>query len=899
MIRKPSTLLIILFLTQAFLLRGAGTSITVLSTGKKTVEPGTAFNLMVNIHNPSQDTKKLSLQLILPDEGWKQLMGTGVIESEGKSNDSKIVSIFVPQSAHAGDFSVSLKLMDVEKEQCLDSFNLVVKIPPKYKIEVEKLFVPGYLFSGDSVRANFLIRNLSNTKVKVNCIIQNGFEKLIQTLDIPMDSFYITGTTMITPNKLEYYTQQFVSLSALIPDRNETQRYSSYQFDVIPTVNQVFDAFNRYPVSISTIAVYTNKLANGNNFSWMYDIKGSGMLDKEKERKLVFHFRGPNRRGNPILGLSDEYNMIYSDKKWQVVLGDYNFRLSELTESSRSGRGAQIVFKNKKFQIGSFYSISRFFPDTKNTQAVFTSFAFSPNFQLNGSYLGKTDRQNRRADLVSLSGKLNFKTKIATDFEISAGQKDLYNGMAVKGSLKLNFFPVFAYINYLQADKFFPGFVSDAEVISSGLNTLIGKRININLNFNQNRSNLALDTMYANAPNSKSTGLSINYRYWKMSSLNISLNSNSMEDKAVKKLFHYEKNYAKLVMQNSFSGFNISFQGEYGYIINHLKPADNFNPSYQSGNLTLKEEFSNKLSIGGFINYQGNKLQSVTGTNKFYYGGNLLYNSQKSTFISLDYQSNYEFKEYYRDRSLLSCQIHQELFRLHSVDLSINYNLVKNTLDKKEMSIQLHYTYKLNIPISRRNDIGSLSGRILEERGERVDGVLLNLNGNFTRTDKKGRFNYPALKEGDYTLAMDESGFDLNTIAVESGPYKMHIAAGRQSEFNISLTKAARINGLLKTVEEQSSGKEFLPLKTDLERLVLEVANEKEVFRVFSRPDGSFNFSDLRPGKWTLKVYTNRLPYGFSIKQDTYEIELKPDQTLETEIIVFKKNRKISFQKGF
>jgi uncharacterized surface anchored protein len=147
-------------------------------------------------------------------------------------------------------------------------------------------------------------------------------------------------------------------------------------------------------------------------------------------------------------------------------------------------------------------------------------------------------------------------------------------------------------------------------------------------------------------------------------------------------------------------------------------------------------------------------------------------------------------------------------------------------------------------------------------------------------------------------LFMDNSNSGLNTIAEKPGPYKIDILPSENTYFEITLTKSAQIEGSIVIEEDSNKDKKgFIKLKSKIDRLIIEVNNGKEIYRVYTDADGKFNFSDLRPGEWKLIVYDKGIPEGYQLVNDEYSINLSAGETKITKVVIRKKSRKIKFQK--
>lgn len=981
MFKPAKSVLLVVFILICFKIISADISIGILSSKKKEIDAGSSTNFLISMTNHKDTIQLVDIYLILPD-GWRQIMDYKSIPLDPNKKSSKIISIYNPESTISGDYPVKVLCLPAQgateihhskhtesSQYILDSCTIPVFIKPRYEISIEKQKAPKYLFAGDTTRVTFKVRNFSNLPVEIETVISNTIENISTRYKIPIDSFVDISTKLETAKDIVRLTQKNITLSAKILNQAHTNTYSNFFFDIIPSRSIKFDGFNRYPISISTIAAYSNRLTTG-NLAYLYDIKGSGIVNAQKERQLLFHFRGPDHRGNPLLGLSDEYYLNYKSRHLKLVVGDYNFKSSDLTESSRYGRGARLDLIFKNLGIGAFVNFPRFFPEIKYTYALNSELKMGEKSSISGGYFAKTDKNDIRTELFFVSGNLQLHPKFKTIFELALGNKNNQWNKSYKTQFNYTQKKFYVYLSAIRADKFFPGFLSNAFIFNSGINTFITKKWSLGANYDSNISNMELDTLFRNAPKSVNKSINTNFNPNSFVSLGLTAQNSAFEDRSPIPLFNYQKDFVRLKSNFRVKDFNLNLYGDYGYMVNYLIP-ELGKTDYFTTSIQLRQMYKNLLSINSFINYNGGKEYTSTGNSRIYYGGAVALNIKKKFTLSVDYLSNYEITEYYRDRSLLSGQMSVELFKYHLIQFGANYNLVKNSLNQKEINLQMRYTYTLNAPISRKKNVGSLRGVIsrvqnyTENKDLSIDknnseessyktvekglqGVMLNLNGEITLTDKEGRFNFPSVKTGSYDLAIDESNFEINTITDRPAPYKVDIEAGREQHFKLKLIPSCKLEGRINIVEDKNNDtRKVYLLKTNASRLIVELKkiesksetediqnpsrdvaknNQKlkelskknsddekvksidgktssetsvqtELYRIYSSPDGTFSFSDLRPGKWRLKIYKNGLPQGFSLEEDEFDIELISGQTTEAEVRILKKNRVIRFQK--
>jgi hypothetical protein len=899
MLKVSAVLFLFMFFVQSVLAGPGDLEVKLLNEKRKEMAAGSTSNVLIMLINNSDTLKEVQFKLKAPDNSWTQVTNYASTQIEKNASINKIITIHIPENIKSGDYSLELEVFENPGNPAVGNVNIPIYVMPRYEIQVEQLKAPKFLFSGDTLGVRFLIRNLSNIEVKVAATIINDKKPEIRNYRIPKDSSIFAKVSVTIPNGLSSYTQYNVNMTAAIIDKPETEGTSSYTFDVIPGDNVKFDGYNRFPVKVSGIFASSNRNLK-RDYGKMIDINGGGMLNEVKNRRLEFHLRGPDQGGNPTLGLNDEYSLIYNTPKTEILLGDNNFRLSDLTESSRSGRGISLHHTFGKLTLGSFVHLPRYYPEFKQIFSFYTNLRFSEKVKFDAGYLTKVNIDNKNINLITFSGFISPFSWVNTEFELATGQQLNKMTKAYRTTVNINNKFFNSHFSLTHADPDFPGYISNSRYISTGLTANLVKKVNLSVNYDLNRSNLALDTMYANAPYSRNLNAFLSYMMSPKNSLSLGVYINDQEDRATIPLFNYKKYTGRFSIYSKFGRINLKVQGEVGKIMNLLEVKNGELTQFYKGNFSLNYAFSSSFSMNGFVNYQGGKQYLITGFQRFYYGGSLQLELKKKTYVSFDYQNNYELKEYYRDRSLLSLQMHQQLNRNHEFQFSTNYNLVKNSLNKKELSIQFRYTCTINIPLSKKKDIGTLTGKIINNGVVHVDGIMINLDGNIAITDKKGNFEFPTVKVGTYILALNESNIGINAIAEVAGPYNVTIEPGRVTKFEISLTKSARIQGSLVIREDEiNNQKGYYPITEDIENLIIEASNGPEIFRVMTDRDGNFSFDDLRPGNWHIKIYPNGIPPGYQLDNDQFDLNLTSGKEEKLNVVVHKKSREIKLQKKF
>ena len=870
--------------------------IQLINKNKIELTPGSSSNIVIMLINNSETAKEFHLKVNTPKD-WSQITDYTSVIVEKASKKLKIFSFYIQESTKVGDYTIDIDANEKSENIKIGTVRIPVYVKPRYEILTKIMKAPEYVFSGDTLSVKFMIQNLSNVEANIQVAVINRNEPEIRKFTLASDSLIFTTVFITTVKDIIHYTRNSVSLTASIIESPETISTTSYIFDVIPSDKTKFDSYNRIPVKISGLLVTDNQLGD-RKYGAMFNIKGAGIISKKKNREVDFHFRGPDRQGNPILGQTDEYYVKYSSPNSKVVIGDNSYRLTDLTEGSRNGRGVEYKHKFKKLSVGSFINYPRFYPDIKQVFSVFGSYSSSKNLRINAGYLNKSFITDSTAQLITISGEAIPFSWGNIKLEYASGMANGKMTMAYSTALKINYSRYKFFFNYTTAEKDFPGYLSNSRYISSGISTIILRKINLSVNYNLNHFNFALDTMYANAPFSNNLNFSIGYTLNYKHSISIGISMRGREDMGTPKQFNYKENTVRITLNSKVRRFGIKVYGAIGKTKNLLQLKEGELTNVLNANLTLQYKINKNIFVSSFVSYMGGQQYLTDDFTRLFYGGTINAKWKKKMTIIFQYQNDYELVEYYKNRSLLALKANYNVNRKHEIGVSVNYNLRKSSINNTQLTASLNYTYTLNIPVSRKEDIGSLQGKVINNGVDNVEGILFTLAGNIAITDKNGEFDFPFVKTGTHFLFMDNSKSGLNSIAETPGPYKIEIIPGQKCFFEVSLTKSGKITGIIVIEDDENKDKKgFIPVKEELKNLIIEASNGTEVYRVFTNDDGTFNFEDLRPGQWKVKVYDRGIPKGYKLVTDEYNINLTSEQEKNLNVIIKKKSRRIKFQK--
>jgi len=245
----------------------------------------------------------------------------------------------------------------------------------------------------------------------------------------------------------------------------------------------------------------------------------------------------------------------------------------------------------------------------------------------------------------------------------------------------------------------------------------------------------------------------------------------------------------------------------------------------------------------------------------------------------------------------------------------------KNSYMENDTNLMVQYTIPLGLPVARKKSIGRIKGYVYDEETQSaIANVILRLNGSTAVTDKAGNFTFPSVMPGIYYLNVDTASIGMNRIPSRKTPIELAVRGGEKISAIIPVTRAAQLSGRIMvygyeknvnstTPSEKPSGTnepryvvgkgsgygegDELVEDHGLANTIVELRNSSEVRRTVTDNQGRFEFEEMRPGKWTLKIYDDNLPEYHYLEKNTFEIELAPGEKKEMLIRVLPRKRTI------
>ena len=877
-----------------------GNGIPIEMVGQKTAlgRPGSATTLVFRVENTTPEDIQLKPNWSLPP-GWTAIADDSPFLLPSGKSTLKLLSIHIPLGAIAGIYAVRFEVNSLFGTSYSNNLSIDFEIEEVKQFRLTPADVPEFVEAGEVIHGTFILQNLGNVGKDVQVFAQNCELVGKSALYFDPNESKVLLVKAKTLPALRRSGRTLLTLEVRSKNGQDTVAYISKAVRVVPKARFEIEEGRHLPVSIR-VSHLTRKWADGRVTTGLQgEIHASGALDEAGETKVELRLRGPNRFGLSMLGQYDEYFASFENTKAYAFLGDKTFSLSPMTEFSRYGRGAEASLKINRSTFGGFYHKPRFFPEIEEQVAGYYHFHGAGGSQISANLLQKKYSEERGdAMLASVYGSFIPIKQTTVEAELTRGyySKVWGNGFFLNvNSYFLN--KIMISSNFIYADKNYPGYYNSTISFYGQAGYQVSRKLNVSLLFNEDEKNAERDTFFAVSPYSKLMQMGLSYNLSKGFSVLGYVQKMALEDRMPGRKFNFVEDILRLQATKKWEDIQLSLTGEYGIREDLLKLPDerisNTTRSFFNASYRLGQGHSVQCMVQYF-----NYYSEATGKNQTWiFGGSL--NSEVSAFtrLRLAFQTGYQLEEYLRNRNLLDLNLSQKFGKNkhHEVSVSVNYVLLQRTQREKDVAVQANCIYNFGLRTAGKDNTQHVTGRVANLGVESVAGIVLSLNGQSVQTGTDGSFVFENIPPGTFYLMIDPTSIKLHEVPDVQMPMKVTVEKGIKPSVNFGLTKSVTIRGSveLEPDKKKTKAEEKRPPSNVF---IFEITSGKETFRRLADEYSRFEFPDLRPGTWTLKILNSDHFHNFYFERTEWELELPAGTIKELKINLLRKRREIKFQ---
>ena len=876
-----------------------------LTSKKDSLMPGTSTSIPFSLENNSLENKVYDISVTTSSPLITPILAKGEFQIQSHEASVYLVPLRISTEAVQGDYSIVLHITDRSTGLIFTKASQI-KVSASRKLSLTALDSPEFIRAGETIRASFLLKNNGNTTENLTLESKNALVDHDASIILaPNESKVITIHKKTNP---EVGQNEFQNLNLSVyskdnPKENQSVYISTQVISVQPAS---LDIYHRIPV-VASLSFIGMKNMGVYHDGFQGEIYGKGTLDKENKNQIEFHAATHNPIEFNTFTQYEEYFVNYKRDKLFVHLGDKTYSSSYLTEFARYGRGAEIRYDFNKISLGGFYNHPRFFRDIKDEFNIYSAFKIRKESEISVGYLYKipmkenSDFRNIQLDseahLPYTKGKFKVSKNINLSGEFAYSTTKKNEGTAYMAQAEVNFEKLNGNLMYMKASPQFAGYFTNTSTFSGYLQYRVSKKINVFANYMEDAKNFQRDTLFLAAPYRKYFQYGIQYKYLSNGFIMLNNGYQKYQDRLEPKQFDYYERFLRVSVDQHIGIFQVNLEGQFGKTDNYLT-GFNGNSTLYSANLSF-EKF--KTSFNFFGSYAKTSRYQLQNQKQLYYGARVFSRFSDKTSLSIFYQNNYMPEEYFKDRNLFELLFHQQLFPGNDLDLSGRYSLQRGQIGDKDFIFSMRYTWRPNIPVQRTAEYVSLSGNINTLGIKKKEGIRLMLGSYLSVTDKEGNYLFKNVIPGNYFLEIDRSTIEINDIPTLSIPAALSLN-NKENIFNFGLTTAANIQGyiqLSETEEKNQTDIETLQTKkgkNKRESIIVEAIGNDQTFRKICFIGEAFDFTYLRPGDWTVKLYRNGLDKRYKISTDKFQITLKPSEIKKLNIQIVKQQIEIKYQ---
>ncbi|MGA1843620.1 MAG: hypothetical protein ACMUIS_03550 [bacterium] len=858
------------------------------------VLPRSVIATTFRITNNAKERREFIPEIRLPP-GWIPITTGFPFELDASTSDIHFVSFFVPQSALAGPYEVAYLVKDRQVPSMSDAYTILVRVVPLIKIKAEVLHAPEYVIAGHEYQAVFAVTNESNVEANVRIMV-NCSDDLPMTVDVNELKLGAgeagkVRVTAVTEQETASRTQVNMHLVAEVVEDPNVRVHALASVEVVPRISLHDDRYHRIPgeVTLRWATEHERKDTTG----FQADISGRGSIDEAGAHQVEYRIRVPDHGYESIYSDYDEYLFGYRGSGHELYLGDRVFSLSPLTENYLYGRGITGNQSLGRFNLRAYHMETRRLIPERQQTAAHVDYAIQENQRIALNYLHKGEDGGEGGGIVSLHGIAKPMKDMDVEGEYGTTGSDHAYLLKCSGYRTRTFY----HLKFIHADPDFKGYYKDADMFSTGFTFSLSERISLNAYYRRDLNNLDRDPNQGSSFQDTAHGVGLKFRPKSQIDLSLDWRYHERTDRLPTPVSDYHENGVSIGMWYNLTRMNIFSSAEF------RRTGDRLNDRAVGSEHYMLSAFfrpMDALSCKGYLYWDSDKEVSGSPRNRMTTGLGVHYRLLKRTSLNLNYQVN-EYRESDDERKFLEIiveHVNKNRTRLSAFGRHIAYG---DPARNNETLVMIEYTIPFGMPIKRRMDIGGIRGEIfLNETGEGIPNVILNLNGASAVTDRRGRFLFPAMQPGNYYLGINRTGLDPNTVPAVKMPMSVSVEGGNDTMVAIPVIRSASLAGqvLLYTWEGDEllfNKEQNLVEKGGLENVIVELTNGSDTYRCLTGSHGRFSFDDMKPGTWTLSIPGSYLPQYHYVEQGGEAFELTPGQKRSMSVRVLPRDRRIKF----
>ncbi len=848
--------------------------------------PGELLTIPISILNKGTVRDRISLFPRLPDT-WRQLTVPPPASLAPGESAVRLVTVAYPRNTHAGEYRIVISATDSTHRRDEHLLPVTVKVTRLVSYQVLLHDSPRFTVAGDAIAYEYEVINTGNDLLTLDLDGRSslGFPVTITPplLRLPAGTSAMVRAEVPTAEDYPHRVKHSLVLTAAPAPEGESQSVTTLT-DLIPRITSTSPDKFAYPMS------GTVRFAGDNDQRGVQvELSGYGSFHQDHRDRFEFLFRTPETQTLTILGIRDEYRARYTRDEHMVYVGDWNYALTTLTEVGRFAFGAGGRTSVSDVTLGGYYNSTRIGEPNRRQVAGFARYNVASDVQTGLNIL----RRDERSDATIASATVAMRPLSNTDVEIEAARSSAASGSDgavaayVRGTL-----PVGAYdVRFVKAGPNFESYYRDLQVATVSLTGYATTQVRLEMLARDERRNGRGDTLIRSAPRSQfvqfggsyGTAFSVYYRAGMFAD---PISASRLDRREDLFLFRAAHNFGNLIVSAyadigtitdrrlGGSGDTRRYAGSIGW---QPLPEVSFNGMLESARTPdILSGASNKRTSGSVA---------------------LWYAIAQSTRANVSvFRSQSSYLGFTQSYSILEAALEHMFASRHRMSGRVRTSLLSGNASETAFSVE--YGMPLALPLGNLETVGVLSGRIIDQQGNGVMGVMVLVGSKAGVSDANGIFAVRDLPPGEHLLDVDRGSLGLDRIVHIPLPMTVSVIGGEETSIVLRTLAPSFLQGNVRRFDDLPTGIRDSVARTDVPidesvLIAVDISNGDERFRRLTNARGSFSFPDLRPGAWTIAYSAISLPDDHFLERTTEEITLEEGETVDVFLRILPKRRSI------
>jgi hypothetical protein len=784
--------------------KGYGVEVRSTSSQLLEIEPGQIVTGSFSVSNHTGKEEEFFEQLTLPAD-WQEIVSEEFpLKLKPDERQVRVIAFLVPLTSPVGRHQISYSVQSQRDLNIAGSDSIEVVVLPVTKSEILVEEKPEAVIAGEAYEVRLRLVNKGNSEIDVRLKIKSTPDYPVSVkpsaLALEAGKSQILRVEVRTDERLNKRLKNILEIEAETEESGNglVSPRQTVLVEIIPRVTGELDPYHRLPGRMTLIGA-----GQDGKGGFQAELSGSGSLDEDRTRKVDFLFRGPDIQERSKRGSRDEFRLSYCRKHLALHFGDRSFSLSPLTERFYYGRGAEVNIHPAGFEIGAFYLESRWEDPKAKKVGSYLGYRFNDKFEIKGNYLSKSKDSTSSCEgydveIYSIQTEMNLSEwmRLGLESGFARGEKEgrlpnLAFRMDLSGRLsnqiQYSFEKTHAGPKYL-------GYYNDADYTSGAMTFPIYGRLRGNLSYRSTKNNLDIDSTKETANREESYQSSIFYSFPFGSQISLHYRDLIREDDALPANYDYREKALRLGVAQTFGKFSLHAHAERGRFEDMLLALRNDNLERYSLYASFRPSYSQTYNLYARIGHDSftphperTKSVGISGSWKIKY----------NLSFKLNYQRDNAGSETSEQRDNVFSTFSYAFKNGHALVSTTQWSKDEQTKDE-DLSFLVTYAIPLRIPLSKKESIGVLKGRVYDdERADRspISKAVLTADGGTAITDQNGEFIFPSLAPGTHYLRMERSSIGLNRITTEKLPMTIEVKGGQTAEIEMGVVRSCRILG--------------------------------------------------------------------------------------------------------